>query len=146
MTNMEGFSVSYNIGGVDFRDITHHILFLPEKRSGLDITPIASNDEIFCGYMNFPVKILSGASVREMEDFISGKRKPEDPAEAGGIPFCKGFDYNSYEDPIYEGVVKAISSVRWARFAIIGKKRAWNWAASRLERECQQAGLIKPGA
>jgi hypothetical protein len=140
--------------GIEMRDITHEILFMPSKKLAIDITSFAHPQVEYSGYMNAPVKLLAKKYRRTLEKFISGESKtvPEVLEEyekrkkpvSVPLPCCMSFDYLSYDNPKYNEVITAMFQVKQAHNAWWNKKRKALFAEGNLERACRKAGLLAP--
>ncbi len=130
---------------VSFADVDHHILYLPDHKKGIDLTPIVPQYQSLCARLGTQVKRLEKQYVQTVEDFLSEKANPVDLTEESLVsgPFCMGFYYDQYTDPQYSPIVKAMNSFFWTRWALINKEKKRNKAVTNLEQVCHQFNLIE---
>lgn len=153
MTMNEGVSARNKLG-FDIRDITHHILFVPQKRLAIDVTPFASEEADFNGYSGWRITPSSKKDTKVIEEYLSGKAKPidfdavaEEMKRTGkiigvGVPFCRGFEYLVYNEPKYQSVISAMEQLKAVRWAFWKKEEKKKRAITSLEKACRSTGLI----
>ncbi len=142
MTNHEAFPDPYGSIGFQARNVEHNILYVPSRRLGVDILTLVHKDPL---YHSYGVPMLRRSQVREMEEFMSGERKPDDPVVPGirRLPICLGFDYCRYEGSPYQPVIDAIRGLGRANWSVFYRQARILKAVATLEKTCVDAQIIR---